>query len=64
MSHKKSNEELRGQRLAGDLWAALDSAAWQSEEARRQSWTKALRSDRDQPDDFDIAKIIDDQLRS
>jgi hypothetical protein len=65
MSHKRKNEQLRGERLAGDLWAALDSASWQSEELRRQAWNKSLRSHdrRTDTDDFDIEKIIERGLR-
>jgi hypothetical protein len=60
MSHKKSNEELRGQRLAVELSTALDSAAWQSEEDRQQDWGHPKRSS---DDDFDLTKLIEEQLR-
>ncbi|HEY2794524.1 MAG TPA: hypothetical protein VGJ28_19340 [Micromonosporaceae bacterium] len=64
MSHKRSNERLRGERLAGDLWAALDSASWQAEEARRQAWAAASRSrSASDSDDFDIEKVIEDGMR-
>ncbi len=59
MSHKKSNEELRGQRLAVELSTALDSAAWQSETDRQQNWGHPKRAD----DDFDITRLIEEQLR-
>jgi hypothetical protein len=45
MSHKKSNEELRDQRLMGELTTARDSAAWSAEEDRQQAWIRANRSD-------------------
>jgi hypothetical protein len=64
MSHKKSNEELRDQRLIGDLGTALDSAAWQAEESRQETWGKTtVRGGRGESDDFDITKIIEDELR-
>jgi hypothetical protein len=63
MSHKKSNEELRDARLIGDLSTALDSAAWQAEKSRQQTWSKTVRAGREESDDFDITKIIDDNLQ-
>jgi hypothetical protein len=65
MSHKRSNERLRGERLAGDLWAALDSASWQAEEARRQAWAARSHSPAatDTDEEFDIEKIIKDGMR-
>ena len=44
MSHKRSNEELRIERLAGDLAAALDSAAWQAERDRQHAWRRETRT--------------------
>jgi hypothetical protein len=43
MSHKRSNEQLRTQRLVGELAAALDSAAWQAERDRQQAWVREAR---------------------
>jgi hypothetical protein len=67
MSHKKSNENLRDQRLLGELTTALDSAAWSAEAERQRAWTEANRAD-NRPDPIDDAgptmwdKLGDSQL--
>jgi hypothetical protein len=58
MSHKRSNMDLRGERLAVELSTSLDSADWQAEEERQQLWGKPRPLPDD--DDFDIKKIIDE----
>ncbi len=54
MSHKKSNENLRDQRLVSELTTALDSAAWAAEAERQRAWTEANRAD-NRPDPIDAA---------